>query len=114
MNDKIYNPKIVEISIREFFSRKEEGLVILAAGGDLFKFFNDITDDLIDEKIIEHKEDMTKNGEIYKFKYGQSINIFLIWNDKCNVGKLAMWRQRTGPTFLKWATDFRIDFKHIL
>ena len=110
--------QVEDIAFTEFKSNvkgKEEGIVLLGAGGDPQEWINGVTD-------ILNKEDIAKGtpeelwGKANKLTTtGGRTDIALTFNHnnglKFNMGKMAMWRLRFGEC--SWISDYLDNYaKH--
>ena len=99
--------KIVEIS-----NRKDEGIVILGAGGDPQDWIKGICE-------MWKKEDITPNDSPeYNFSEvhllistGGRRDLAMIFKKDAalNIGRMAMWRLRMGDC--SWVSDFVVNYK---
>lgn len=109
--------KINEINFNDI-DREKFAIVVTGAGGDLNDWVKGLSEDLINNNLI-NEEDKSKDifTEAYKITgnvKGEDgrIDLLLIFNSniKINIGRLAMWRLRRSS--IKWHDDFLDNYRH--
>ena len=107
LNKKAYN-----IQDKKFteLPKKEEGLVLLGAGGDLKEWVVGITKILKDEGIAKSDNPDEVWGEIYKLNTtgGRTDLVLMFKGDSLDIGKMAMWRIRYGDA--SWLSDYLVNY----
>ena len=86
--------------------RGEEGLVLQGCGGDLDEWVDGINEMLTSEGLLL---DGTQFSKVSAFKNENLTNLLFHFTDdvKLNMGKLAMWRIASHPTFGgTWLSDY--------
>lgn len=101
-------------SFQNLVDLKEEGIVILGAGGDLDEWVDGITENLFDEKIISEnnrhwiKESFILNDNIKRENGRTDLVIIFSPNVEINIGKMAIWRLSAG--YISWVSDFIVNY----
>lgn len=99
---------VVKLSKEE----KEEGLVLLGAGGDLHEWIDGISNELLKEGIATGNKHTMWNNKFYKLEStGGRTDFVMLFKNKTtiNVGKMAIWRLKFGDN--SWLSDFIVNYK---
>ena len=104
---------IIEITFEDFktLHSKNEGLVLLGAGGDLNEWVEGVSGMLKEEKIA-HKG-IDNFGPFYELSTscGRTV-LVMMFNEEVSgveMGKLAMWRIRFGDC--SWVSDYLVNYE---
>lgn len=104
---------IIEITFEDFktLHSKNEGLVLLGAGGDLNEWVEGVSGMLKEEKIA-HKG-IDNFGPFYELSTSCGrTDLVMMFNEEVSgveMGKLAMWRIRFGDC--SWVSDYLVNYE---
>ncbi len=102
---------VQQVSFDEFHKAvsKKEGIVLLGTGGDIAEWVNGVTKVLNDESIAKGTAKELWSEIFVMTTTGGRTDTALVYTDKVNPGKLAIWRLKFGDC--SWISDYLVNYK---